>query len=484
MRALVVALVAVVPVQLAPASAASVTAAELLSQLTTEAEVRTGYQRDLFPHWVDDDGDGCDTRREVLIAESLTPVQVGSGCSLSGGTWYSAFDGATWTDSADVDIDHMVPLAEAWDSGARSWSAQTRRAFANDLGDADTLIAVTDSVNQAKGDKDPASWMPPLSSYSCDYAIAWVRVKYRWSLTVDTAERSALSSTLSGECGSRSVTTPTRAGVTTGGPTTFSDVPSNHVWFTQITWLAGQGVTTGYADGTFRPGAPVLREQMAAFLYRLAGSPDVANLPAVSPFVDVPTSHAFYRQIVWLSRARITTGYADGTFRPGQPVLREQMAAFLHRLENSPAPAYPSSSPFVDVNGGHTFYGSIVWLAGQGISTGWDVGYGCREYRPGLAVQRGDMAAFMYRLRNGGTPPVVDGSGCRPPAPPQPPVTPTGPVAPVDAYNCPAHAPIKGNANSGIYHVPGGQYYAATKPEQCFRTEADAVAAGYRRSQR
>jgi hypothetical protein len=94
-----------------------------------------------------------------------------------------------------VDIDHVVPLAEAWRSGASGWTLSRRQSFANDL-TRPQLIAVTDNVNQSKGDKSPDSWKPPLSSYYCTYARMWVRVKYVWSLTVTSAEKSSLTSML------------------------------------------------------------------------------------------------------------------------------------------------------------------------------------------------------------------------------------------------------------------------------------------------
>jgi hypothetical protein len=165
-----------------------------VANLPVATEVRTGYNRDLFPHWIDADGDGCNTRYEVLIAEAVTAPSVGSGCTLSGGRWYSYYDNAYWTVPSDLDIDHFVPLAEAWDSGARNWTTTQRRSFANDLGDFRPLAAVTDNVNQAKGDQDPATWMPPYSSASCRYINEWVAVKLRWRLTVDGAEKSALTS--------------------------------------------------------------------------------------------------------------------------------------------------------------------------------------------------------------------------------------------------------------------------------------------------
>ena len=177
----------------APAATAdSATLRAAVADLPGASEVRTGYDREKFRHWIDADGDGCDTRREVLIEEATTKPSVGSGCALSGGRWSSYVDGETWTDPADLDIDHLVPLAEAWDSGARSWSTADREAYANDLGDARSLAGVTDDVNQAKGDQDLSEWEPPLTSARCRYAAEWVATKLRWGLTVDPPERSAL----------------------------------------------------------------------------------------------------------------------------------------------------------------------------------------------------------------------------------------------------------------------------------------------------
>lgn len=209
---IVTTLVLVLLQPLAPAQAATTTARTLLDTLPTATEVRTGYNRDLFTHWIDANGNGCNTRAEVLIAESQTTVTRTGTCTITSGRWYSPYDQATWTAPSDVDIDHMVPLAEAWDSGARTWTASRRTAFANDLGLADSLIAVTDSVNQSKGDQDPAQWMPSNTSYTCAYVTAWIRVKYRWNLSVDQAERSALTSRLnSGGCGDRTIDAPPRA---------------------------------------------------------------------------------------------------------------------------------------------------------------------------------------------------------------------------------------------------------------------------------
>jgi DNA uptake protein ComE-like DNA-binding protein len=175
---------------------------------------RAGYDRELFDHWIDADGDCRDTRDEVLAAESHAPV---SGCDITTGEWGSYYDGQMWTRSRDVDVDHLVPLAEAWDSGAHRWTADTRRRFANDLDDERALVAVTDNVNQAKGDQDPAEWLP--EQRVCRYIGEWVAVKTRWSLVVDPAEQRALRETAQG-CDDRPIDVQSAAVDTAPAPAT------------------------------------------------------------------------------------------------------------------------------------------------------------------------------------------------------------------------------------------------------------------------
>lgn len=177
-----------------PTPVSASTARTYLSQLTVAAEgSSSGYSRSKFPHWITQSG-ACNTR-EVVLERDGTNVQQDSSCAAVSGTWYSEYDGATWTAASDLDIDHVVPLAEAWRSGASSWTTAQRQAYANDL-TRPQLIAVTDNVNQAKGDKDPADWLPPRTAYRCTYARAWVHVKHYYDLTVDAAEKSALQGIL------------------------------------------------------------------------------------------------------------------------------------------------------------------------------------------------------------------------------------------------------------------------------------------------
>ncbi|WP_433230074.1 HNH endonuclease family protein [Micromonospora sp. CA-248260] len=177
-----------------PGIPSKATAQSQLNALTVAAEGSTsGYSRDLFPHWITV-SDSCDTREQVLKRDG-TSVVVNSSCQATSGRWYSPYDGATWTAASDVDIDHVVPLAEAWRSGASSWTTSRRQSFANDLS-GPQLIAVTDNVNQSKGDQDPSTWQPSLSSYRCTYSKMWITVKYTWGLRLQSSEKSALQSML------------------------------------------------------------------------------------------------------------------------------------------------------------------------------------------------------------------------------------------------------------------------------------------------
>ncbi|MGI8940084.1 MAG: HNH endonuclease family protein [Iamia sp.] len=144
------------------------------------------YNRDLFGgDWIDADGDGCDTRCEVLEAERVE-IPVGQT------GWVSLYDNYSTDDESELDIDHMVPLAEAWRSGASTWEPSQRIAYANDLDAPTSLIAVTAATNRSKSDKDPAQWQPPSDDAWCAYVDAWVTTKTRWALTADTAELAAL----------------------------------------------------------------------------------------------------------------------------------------------------------------------------------------------------------------------------------------------------------------------------------------------------
>jgi len=182
----------------------------ILKSLPTDNSFHGGYVRSKFKLWVDADGNGCNTRAEVLMAESRAATTHSSTCTIRTGSWISAYDGVRETTASKLDIDHMVPLAEAWRSGAYKWTAAKRQAYANDLGYAYSLIAVSASSNRQKSDSDPAGWLPSVVAYRCTYAASWVAIKYRWRLSVDSAERAALALILRG-CKNTPVTLPSLA---------------------------------------------------------------------------------------------------------------------------------------------------------------------------------------------------------------------------------------------------------------------------------
>ena len=154
--------------------------------LTIALDQIGGYSRNLFKHWIDADKNGCNTRYEVLLAEAIVKPKVGARCYLTGGRWRSSYDGKIFTNPTGLDIDHMVPLAEAWRSGAWAWTATQRMDFANDLEDPRSLLAVTARLNRSKGDRDVAGWLPTRAQ--CKYISNWIAVKWRFDLTVDPIE--------------------------------------------------------------------------------------------------------------------------------------------------------------------------------------------------------------------------------------------------------------------------------------------------------
>lgn len=184
---------------------------------------------------------------------------------------------------------------------------------------------------------------------------------------------------------------------------TFADVSELSLFYKEISWLASEGISTGWLDGgvrQYRPGDSIARDAMAAFLYRKAGSP-AFTAPDSSPFTDVAPEGAFYKEISWLASKGISTGWDVGggkrEYRPWDPIARDAMAAFLYRYAQPAQFTAPVVSPFVDVAAGGAFYREITWLASAGISTGWDVGGGLSEYRPWDPIARNAMAAFLYR---------------------------------------------------------------------------------------
>ena len=158
----------------------------------------SAYDRDEWRHWIDEDGDCQNTRQEALVAESVSPVEYTDSdqCRVASGEWIDPYSGVLYADPSDLQIDHLVPLANAHASGGWAWSDSRKRAYANDLSFAGHLMAVNGPDNQAKGKSGPEDWQPPASSYWCQYAIDWITIKNSWGLTATEAEFDALADML------------------------------------------------------------------------------------------------------------------------------------------------------------------------------------------------------------------------------------------------------------------------------------------------
>lgn len=229
----------------------------------------------------------------------------------------------------------------------------------------------------------------------------------------------------------------------------FKDVPANHPFAADISWLADSGITTGYPDGTFHPSESVSRAAFAAFLYRLAGKP-AYTAPAKSPFRDVPTSHQFYKEISWLAAVKITTGWpvSGGTeFRPEQKIARDAMAAFMYRYACQPTFTPPAASPFRDVPTNYQFYREISWMKATGLSNGWSDG----TYRPHAETERAAIAAFLHRYSTKGLPSILECTGTIV-APKEPTVVDRDGTA-NDTYTIPT--------STGVYYTVNGTRKAA-----------------------
>lgn len=439
---------------------------------------KTGYSRDEFgPAWSDTDRNGCDTRNDILRRD-LSSVVFKEGtndCVVLSGVLQDPYTGTTInftrgeTTSTAVQIDHVVALSDAWQKGAQQVDVEARTQLANDPLN---LLAVDGPANQAKSDGDAATWLPKNKAFRCEYVARQVEVKKTYDLWVTQAEHDAVATILENCTGEFSVTN-----TWDGTVQRFNDVPMDYKFYSEIEWMAQTGITTGYADGTFKPAGTVTRDAMAAFLYRVAGSPSF-EVATTAPFKDVPQGRVFYADIAWMAQTGISTGYADRTYWPMSSVNRDAMAAFIYRLAGSPAFAPPSVPTFNDVSISHPFYKQIEWLASTGITTGWEDG----GFHPGAPIARDAMAAFLQRTVSRS---LVDPPAAVPwvePEPPAPTVPPTTSVSGNSDGSCPAGYPIKGNngSNGKIYHLPGDRWYNTTKAEECFNTAAAAQAAGYR----
>ena len=204
------------------------------------------YDRGEWRHWNDVDRDCQNARHEVLIEESTTPVTFKSDerCRVATGNWTGPYTGTEVDDASQLDIDHMVPLANAHRSGGWAWDRDRKAAFANDLEFPEHLIAATAKANRAKGADGPEDWRPPDRGYWCKYATDWTTIKGRWGLTATEREFRALEEMLA-TCGSPASVEPdylpvSQEGSAPSGPTeTPTETPTDAPTTTGPTPSAG-----------------------------------------------------------------------------------------------------------------------------------------------------------------------------------------------------------------------------------------------------
>lgn len=177
----------------------------------------------------------------------------------------------------------------------------------------------------------------------------------------------------------------------------FTDVPTFTTFGPDIYWLVDHRFATGFPDGSFRPSASLTRQAFAAYLHRYAhAGEDAGPCSGASPYSDVPASSPFCGDIAWLASQGITTGYPDGSFRPGASVTRQATAAFLYRYNHGGqdgGACSPGTSAFADVPDNSAFCRDIAWLYDHAIAYGFADG----TFRPGATASRQAMAAYLHR---------------------------------------------------------------------------------------
>ena len=180
-----------IPVPTATTSSSSSSPTTAL--VITVAEIPAGipeYDRSEWRHWTDEDGDCQDARQEVLIAESLEPVEYEDDrqCRVEWGRWWAPHLGHHLENPAHLDVDHHVPLRNAHLSGGWAWDEERKEEYANYLGDDAHLVAISARHNRSKGARGPEEWAPPDNDLWCQYSLDWAEIKQGWSLTMTPRE--------------------------------------------------------------------------------------------------------------------------------------------------------------------------------------------------------------------------------------------------------------------------------------------------------
>lgn len=354
-------------------------ALEAVSTLTVrQTDSVSGYDRDLF-QWnkFDEDGDGCDTRNDIL-ARDLDNISKQNKCVVLSGILDDPYTGDRidfqrgQSTSSKVQIDHIVALSDAWNSGASHWNESELRAFGNDPYN---LAAVDGTANTQKSNSSADEWLPANAAARCLYVATQVGVKEHYALTVTQTEAQKMREVL-GSC-------PTQSIPQSNGSGLVRLVEQNGKTKHGYPFVDQGNVDVDSEVREYRGMSSVIRQDMAAFLYRWAGSPEYTPSNAdMHRFRDVDGSTPHAKEIWWLASTGISEGWleSDGsrTFRGMSPVTRQDMAAFLYRLAGTPNRDLDTDGAFIysyfrDVNWSTPHAEDIWWLAMKKISTGWIV---------------------------------------------------------------------------------------------------------------
>ena len=354
-------------------------ALEAVSTLTVrQTDSVSGYDRDLF-QWnkFDEDGDGCDTRNDIL-ARDLDNISKQNKCVVLSGILDDPYTGDRidfqrgQSTSSKVQIDHIVALSDVWNSGASHWNESELRAFGNDPYN---LAAVDGTANTQKSNSSADEWLPANAAARCLYVATQVGVKEHYALTVTQTEAQKMREVL-GSC-------PTQSIPQSNGSGLVRLVEQNGKTKHGYPFVDQGNVDVDSEVREYRGMSSVIRQDMAAFLYRWAGSPEYTPSNAdMHRFRDVDGSTPHAKEIWWLASTGISEGWleSDGsrTFRGMSPVTRQDMAAFLYRLAGTPNRDLDTDGAFIysyfrDVNWSTPHAEDIWWLAMKKISTGWIV---------------------------------------------------------------------------------------------------------------
>lgn len=169
---------------------------------TTTSSASFGLYVRWASHWSDVDKDCQDTRQEVLIEESLIPVtfKTDKKCKVASGLWKCKYTGNFYSSPKDLDIDHFVPLKEAWRSGGWEWEKDRKKSYYNYLRAPEHLIAVDRGSNRSKKDKAPDKWLPPNEDFHCEYAVRWLMIKHQWDLSLRDEEKKTIGNIIMTKC--------------------------------------------------------------------------------------------------------------------------------------------------------------------------------------------------------------------------------------------------------------------------------------------